>query len=381
MTAAKSNQHERQFLATISHEIRTPLNAISGMSQLLADTKMDDTQREFVDTIQKAGSHLLTLVDNLLDVTRLQANELVLAEDTLDVADELRAAVGEVNGLAHEKNIAISVECTPEVSGHKILDRRRFRQCLSNLLGNAVKFTSSGRVSLSSWVDAKNEAEGTLYVSVTDSGSGLEKLQLGKIFDLFHQQEDGIKRSFDGVGLGLPVTRLLAEVMGGDVEAVSTLGTGSTFTLSLQYKMPEPQTQTSDKIAGHILIVEDNRTNQRLIQLVLEKLGHSCDLAANGKQGADLFLTKHFDLVLMDLHMPVMDGFEATNAIRQSGATNANLPIIALTADVRPGIEARIAEAGMDAYLSKPFEVPVLATTIAGFLSFAREQENQRKSA
>jgi CheY-like chemotaxis protein len=163
--------------------------------------------------------------------------------------------------------------------------------------------------------------------------------------------------------------------MGGSLEVVSTLGAGSTFTLCLAYTLPEEKPETTKRLSGHILIVEDNPTNQRLLQLVLKKLGHTCSLANDGKQGVELFSIESFDLILMDLHMPVMDGFEATTAIRKSGAHNANLPIIALTADVRHGIEQRVYEAGMDTYLSKPFEVPVLAATIDAAIEMSGEQQ------
>ncbi len=362
-------RQQGQFLATISHEIRTPLNAISGMSQLLADTPLSKDQNEFVDTILQAGSHLLSMVDNLLDVAKLQADELVLAEDVLDVTDELKAAICEMTGFAKEKGLSISIQCTPDVGGHKVMDRRRFRQCLSNLLSNAVKFTAKGKIRISSWMGASEAGADMLYVSITDSGPGIPTESMDRIFELFHQQDTGIGRSFDGAGLGLPVTRRLARLMGGDVEVASTPGVGSTFTLALTVQEPEPQSADTEQSAGHILIVEDNRTNQRLIGLVLEKLGHSSAVASDGKEGLELFQAEHFDLILMDLHMPVMDGFEATTQIRKSGLANADLPIVALTADVRPGIEERISAAGMDAYLAKPFEVPVLAATISAALA------------
>ncbi len=365
----ENQQQQGQFLAQISHEIRTPLNAISGMSQLLADTELSETQQEFVGTILKAGTHLLSLVDNLLDVAKFQADELVLEKDTVDACDEIKAVISDIQDFAKEKGLSLSFQCTPEVGEHKVLDRRRFRQCLMNLLCNAIKFTETGKIRVSSWVCQSNTGRDELYVSVTDSGIGIAPEHLDKVFDLFEQQDSGIKRSFDGAGLGLPVTQRLAKLMGGDVEVVSTPGMGSTFTLSICYDIPEEVPAVCEEHMGHILLVEDNQTNQRLVCLVLEKLGHHCVVASDGAQGVQMFNAEPFDLILMDLHMPVMDGFEATKAIRNSGAVNAGLPIIALTADVRPGIEEKIVAAGMDAYLPKPFEVPVLAATIATCLA------------
>jgi len=378
LNSEKSAKAKGQFLEIVSQEVRAPLTAISGMSQLLADTKLNTTQSEFVATIQTASFHLLSLIDNLLDVTKLGANELELVEDVLDVSDELHAAARDVNCLTQEKEITISVECTPDVPGHKILDRRRFRQCLSNLLENAIKFTKAGKVSLSCWVEPDKASGGILYISVTDTGPGVPLDEVEKIFHPFHQQDKAKHPILDGAGLGLPVTRELARLMGGDVEVTSPPGCGSTFTLSIQYTVPQPKPVIAEEEFGKILVVEDNQTNQRLIQLVLQKLGHHCDLAVNGQQGVDMFNTSKYDLILMDLHMPVMDGFEATANIRASGKDNCDLPIIALTADVRPGIEQRIIDAGMDAYISKPFEVPVLATSIATFLAIAHEQQQEQ---
>ena len=367
--------HKTRFLEIVSHEIRTPLNAISGMSQLLADTSLDNTQREFIDTIQQAGFHLLSMVDNLLDVTKLQSNELKLAEDVVDVSDEIQAAINEISNISQKKNISFSVESTPDIPGNKVLDRRRFRQCLLNLLRNAVKFTESGKISLSCWVDVEEEARGTLYISVTDTGPGIALEDVENIFTPFYRKNKNDHSVFDGSGLGLPVTRELARAMGGEVEVTSPPNCGSTFTLSVQYSLPKAETATDKDASGRILVVEDNHTNQRLIQLVLKKLGHSCDLAVNGKEGVDMFMINKYDLILMDLHMPVMDGFEATSVIRNSGHENAHIPIIALTADVRPGIEQRIEQAGLDAYMAKPFEVPILAVTISTFLEMAASKK------
>ncbi|MBL1430436.1 MAG: response regulator [Robiginitomaculum sp.] len=371
------SEQERNFLSTISHEIRTPLNAISGISQLLAETDLDNTQSEFVDIIQKAGSNLLSMLDDLLDVSRLQSNDLKLNEDVFEITDTVQTVISKYNSLANEKNISISFENTPEVAGTKILDQKRFNQCLSSLIGNAVKFTETGKISVSCWIDQTSNSAGELYVSVTDSGPGMSSEDLKEVFSFNHDNKQK-QPSFDGSGLGLIITNQLANLMGGSLEAVSTIGSGSTFTLCVSYKLPEEKPETSLQASGHILIVEDNPTNQRLLQLVLGKLGHTCSLANDGKQGAELFLVEKFDLILMDLHMPVMDGFAATAEIRGSGAYNADLPIIALTADVRHGIEQRVYDAGMDTYLSKPFEVPVLAATIDAAIEMSGEQQQAR---
>lgn len=280
----------------------------------------------------------------------------------------------EIQDLVNEKGLSLSIHTTSDIRGAKLFDQRRFRQCLANLLANAAKFTESGGIELSAMASENEDGRtGNLVVTVTDSGPGIALQDQKAVFELFLQGDKGIKRDFDGVGLGLPVTRLLAREMGGDLVLTSTPGQGSSFILSIAYEMPKKERLLNEAtLRGNVLVVEDNPTNQRLLQLVLAKLGHDCAVAENGKVGMELFEAQEFDLVLMDLHMPVMDGFECTKAIRKSGHANADLPIIALTADVRPGIENRVGKAGMDAYLVKPFELPELARMIRGALQVQR---------
>ncbi|MBL4616831.1 MAG: HAMP domain-containing histidine kinase [Robiginitomaculum sp.] len=244
MSKQTLNEQEGHFLSTISHEIRTPLNAISGISQLLADTKLDATQSEFVDIIQKAGSHLLAMLDDLLDVSRLQSNDLSLNANVFEVTDEVQIVIAKYNSLANEKNISISFETTPEVAGNKILDRKRFNQCLSSLVGNAVKFTEAGKISISCWVDQTSNNSNELYVSVTDSGPGISSENLKEIFSVNHENRQK-KPTFDGSGLGLTITSQLTRIMGGSLEAVSAPGSGSTFTLCVSYSLPKKKTRTN----------------------------------------------------------------------------------------------------------------------------------------
>lgn len=376
-TKGLKDEHSR-FLSIVSHEIRTPLNAISGMSQLLADTELTSTQKQFVDTIQRAGGHLLSMIDNLLDVAKFESGELVLDEDRVEIDTELRMAMAEVQPLADEKGLSLSIHTTSDITGIRILDRRRLRQCLSNLLSNAVKFTDKGGVELTAMTsDAEFGKGGNLVVTITDSGPGIALKEQQHVFELFRQNSAGIKRDFDGAGLGLPITRMLSRKMGGDLVLSSTPGKGTSTVLSIAYSCPKQQSVRETTLRGNVLVVEDNRTNQRLLQLVLDKLGHDCAIAENGKVGMELFEAQDFDMVLMDLHMPVMDGFECTAAIRTSGHKNADLPIIALTADVRPGIEERVGKAGMDAYLAKPFELPQLAAMIRSALMVSHDDKNK----
>jgi PAS domain S-box-containing protein len=368
--ALESSRHKTQFLANVSHEIRTPLNGILGVTQLLRTWALPNEAGEYLDVLQTAGESLLAMVDDVLDLSKIEANRLELEVHTFDPDRVVENAVRAFAPQAKKKGIGLTVETS--IKGAVRGDAARLRQIVNNLVANAVKFTEVGDVR----VRLVREASGLCLLSVRDTGPGIADDQHHRVFEPFVQVE-GTQRRYGGTGLGLSITRRLARLMGGDVSVASAPGMGSTFTVSLS--LPEVQFEESPAVptwratppprALKVLLVEDNDVNAQLTQALLIKLGHQVVVVTNGQAALDAVKADgRLDLVLMDVQMPGLDGLATTRLIRShERGTTSHLPIVALTANAMKGDDVLCLSAGMDAYLAKPVTVEALKDLLSWF--------------
>jgi signal transduction histidine kinase/CheY-like chemotaxis protein len=377
--AQQASRAKSAFLASMSHEIRTPLNGILGFAGLMAEGELNPEQRESNEAVRSSAESLLVIINDILDFSRIEAGRMELEAMAFPVRECVDKAVRSIQPLATAKGLSLAVEVEPGVPEWLRGDPHRLRQTLLNLLGNAVKFTQTGgiTVGVSSSPSGPDAAMATVQFAVSDTGIGIPEEQREAIFLPFHQADGSITRRFGGSGLGLNISSKLIGMMNGRIWLESREGRGSTFYFSVRLPItsapaePENAIPASDPARPHalsILVAEDNPVNQRLIERLLERRGHRAAITQNGLAALAASHERRYDLILMDVEMPEMDGFEATRRIRAGEqGTSRHIPIIAMTAHAMKGDRERCVEAGMDDYISKPIVADALDEALAQY--------------
>jgi PAS domain S-box-containing protein len=365
-----------EFLANMSHEIRTPLNGVLAMAEVMAMGHLDEVQRDRLDVIRRSGSLLLAVLNDVLDLSKIEAGKLTLFEDDFDLEAVVVQARDSFSVMAQAKSLDFAVEVAEDAAGWWRGDADRLRQIVGNLISNAVKFTPQGSVTAS----FEMSAAGGLKVIVRDTGVGIAPEKLPSLFEKFTQADNSATRRFGGTGLGLAICRELTQMMGGSINVESCEGQGSTFTVELPLKRGRPSSVPVSETAAaaddgdlRLLAAEDNPTNQQVLAAVLGSLGIEVHIVPDGKEAVEAWRTGVYDLILMDIQMPVMDGITAAMKIRaaEQETGRRRTPIVALTANAMSHQVEEYLAAGMDAHVAKPIEIAKLYDSIASTLNAA----------
>ncbi|MEQ1782708.1 MAG: ATP-binding protein [Hyphomonadaceae bacterium] len=385
--AEAANTAKSNFLASMSHEIRTPLNGILGMAQSLKSAELTEAERDKVGIILDSGRSLMLIVNDVLDFSKIEASKFDITPAPNDIARTIDGVVRLFESQALEKNIVVRITHAPDLARGLIYDAQRVRQCVGNLLSNAIKFTPQGRIDITLSSHPTGEGDVLVAVQIRDTGIGMTPDVQQKLFQPFTQADSSIARRYGGTGLGLAISLRLAELMGGGITVESSPGNGSTFTLTFRAQAqatpeniapptPEQVRPAPKSLQGlRVLVTDDIQVNRDVIKHFLAPHGCQISEAVNGQDALDQLATGDFDLVLLDIHMPVMDGTEAIGHIRASNVSWRNIPVIAVTAHAMPGDREKLVAIGMTDYLTKPVEQQALIARMSAAIGLAAPED------
>jgi signal transduction histidine kinase/CheY-like chemotaxis protein len=373
--AVDSVKAKQQFLSNMSHEIRTPMNAIIGFTKVVLKTELTSKQREYLQAIKTSGDALIVLINDILDLAKVDSGKMSFEKVPFKMAKSIAAMMHLFDIKSQEKNVSLIKEYDESIPEIVIGDPVRLHQIILNLVSNAVKFTKQGEIIVNVKLVEETQDDVIIEFAISDTGIGIIESKIESVFENFQQASSGTSRIYGGTGLGLAIVKQLVEAQGGTIKVISSINVGSTFSFRLPFQKTITNVETPEEIFIldtklkniNVLVVEDIALNQLLMRTLLDDFGFNCDIASNGKIAIEKLRSKQYDIILMDLQMPIMNGFETTEYIRKT--LNSNVPIVALTADVTTVDLDKCKDVGMNDYVSKPVDERLLYSKIIGVLN------------
>lgn len=360
-TAEMASRAKSVFLANMSHEIRTPMNGVIACVQLMQDTRLNKEQKELLSLISRSSNALLNIINDILDLSKIEAGHLQLTREPFNIQQLIHDACELNRAIADDKHVKLNVNVEPGTPCYVLGDPVRVRQVVMNLVSNAIKFTREGSVNVEVGFDRIDDTRYNIILEISDTGIGIPKDRIDKIFESFEQGDTSISRNYGGTGLGLTICKNLVDLMDGYLEVESDAGKGASFIITLPFRLADGPAEERDagsavvkNYGKKVLVAEDNVVNQRVAQKMLNKVGIDADIVFDGEAAIEAANNRRYDLIMMDIEMPVVDGIEATRVIQAGNGPNKKTPILALTASVLEDDRKRVLDAGMQGFIGKP---------------------------